>query len=83
MTRVDEVRERLDTFEEYDPALGGFRAGVYRLGKRTVAVNRPTSENLPERVDEDALKEILADQPKPTGPPIKAGTDSPKPSSAS
>ncbi len=122
MAQGDEVRERLDTFEDDEPALGGYLAGVYRLGERTVAVNRPVGENLPERVDQDALKQLLDGtpftlfendnsksdlvaeawraflvavllfllaeallclQPKPTGPPIKAGTTAPKPSSAS
>ena len=117
MTKNDEVRERLDTFEDYDPALGAYRAGVYRLGKRTVAVNRPAGESSPGRIDQDALDQLLKDtpytlfandhkkndlvaeawrafliavllfllaeallclQPKPTGPPIKAGTSAPK-----
>ena len=58
-TRNDEVRERLDTFEDYDPALGAYRAGVYRLGERTVAVNRPASENSPVRVNNEALDTLL------------------------
>ncbi|MFT6865161.1 MAG: hypothetical protein ACJAVK_003735, partial [Akkermansiaceae bacterium] len=58
-TRNDEVRERIDTYEDYDPALGSYRAGVYRLGERTVAVNRPASENSPLRVDKETLDELL------------------------
>jgi hypothetical protein len=58
MTRNDEVRERLDTFEDYDPSLGGYRAGVYRLGERTVAVNRPAGENSPDRLDVEALDQL-------------------------
>ncbi len=58
-TRNDEVRERLDTLEDFDPALGPYRSGVYRLGERIVAVNRPASENSPLRLDEDALDQLL------------------------
>jgi len=58
-TRNDEVRERIDTYGDYDPALGSYRAGVYRLGERTVAVNRPASENSPLRVDKETLDELL------------------------
>ena len=57
--RDDEVRERLDTFEDYEPALEHYRAGVYRLGNRTIAVNRPSEENSPTRIDEEALDELL------------------------
>lgn len=57
--RDDEIRERLDTFEGYEPALEHYRAGVYRLGNRTIAVNRPSEENSPTRIDEEALDELL------------------------
>ena len=57
--RDDEIRERLDTFEDYVPALEHYRAGVYRLGNRTIAVNRPSEENSPTRIDEEALDELL------------------------
>ena len=57
--RDDEIRERLDTFEDYEPALEHYRAGVYRLGNRTIAVNRPSEENSPTRIDEEALDELL------------------------
>lgn len=60
MAKGDEVRERLDSFEDFEPALGGYRAGVYRLGERTVAVNRPVGENFPERVEQSALEQLLA-----------------------
>ncbi|MDA7891983.1 BatA domain-containing protein [Akkermansiaceae bacterium] len=57
--RGDEVRERLDSFEDYEPALGAYRAGVYRLGERVVAVNRPAAENSPLRLDNEALDTLL------------------------
>lgn len=55
----DEVRSRLDTFEDFDPALEHYRAGVYRLGERVIAVNRPDSESAPDRVDKETLDELL------------------------
>ena len=62
-TRGDEVRTRLDTLEDFEPSLGSYRSGVYRLGERTVAVNRPVDENSPLRIDEDALDQLLEDTP--------------------
>lgn len=58
-TRNDEVRERIDSYEDYEPSQGSYRAGVYRLGERTVAVNRPASENSPLQIDEETLGELL------------------------
>lgn len=57
--RGDEVRDRLDAFEDYEPALGAYRAGVYRLGERVIAVNRPAAENSPLRVNGEALDALL------------------------
>lgn len=57
--RNDEVRDRLDAFEDYEPALESYRSGVYRLGERIVAVNRPSAENSPLRVDVEALDALL------------------------
>lgn len=57
--RGNEIRDRLDAFEDYEPALGSYRAGVYRLGERVIAVNRPTAENSPLRVNEEALDTLL------------------------
>ena len=58
-TQGDEVRERLDTLDDFDPALGSYRSGVYRLGERIVAVNSPASENSPLRLDQDSLDKLL------------------------
>ena len=55
----NEIRDRLDAFEDYEPALGSYRAGVYRLGERVIAVNRPAAENSPLRVNEEALDTLL------------------------
>ncbi len=57
--RGDEVRDRLDGFEDYEPALGSYRAGVYRLGERIVAVNRPAEESSPLRLDKEAIGTLL------------------------
>ena len=57
--RGNEIRDRLDAFEDYEPALGSYRAGVYRLGERVIAVNRPAAENSPLRVNEEALDTLL------------------------
>ncbi len=57
--RGDEARDRLDAFEDYEPALGAYRAGVYRLGERVIAVNRPAAENSPLRVNGEALDTLL------------------------
>jgi hypothetical protein len=41
----DEIRSRVDNFAEADPTNADYHAAVYRLGERTVAVNRPTGED--------------------------------------
>lgn len=55
----EESRTRLDTFEDFEPALGPYRSGVYRLGERVVAVNRPIDETDPAKVDEETRGELL------------------------
>lgn len=59
----DEDRERLDSFEDDEPALGQLRAGVYRLGQRTLAVNRPSSEKAGLRMEQASLERLLEDTP--------------------
>ncbi|MDB4386817.1 BatA domain-containing protein [Akkermansiaceae bacterium] len=61
MTKNDEIRERLDTFEDYEPSLTHYRSGIYRLGERIVAVNRKSDESGIEVVTEDGLKDLLGD----------------------
>ena len=56
-----EVRSRLDSYEDYEPSLGPYRSGVYRLGERTVAVNRPSTEGDLERINEDTREKMLGD----------------------
>ena len=60
-TKNDEIRERLDTFEEHDASHEHYRSGVYRLGERVVAVNRAPAESSPEKVSEDGLRELLGE----------------------
>lgn len=59
----DEVRSRLDSFEDYAPSQNHYRAGVYRLGERIIAANRDPDETSPERVTEDGLETLLKDTP--------------------
>ena len=59
----DEIRSRLDSFEDFDPSQAHFRAGVFRLGERVVAVNRDADEASPERVTEEGLEKILEGTP--------------------
>ena len=61
LTKNDEVRERLDTFEDHDPSQEHYRSGIYRLGERIVAVNREPSESSAEAITEDGLKDLLGD----------------------
>ncbi|MGC6425922.1 MAG: BatA domain-containing protein [Akkermansiaceae bacterium] len=63
MTKNDEIRSRLDSFEEFDPSQEHFRAGVFRLGERTVAANRTSAETSPETVSDKGLTELLKDTP--------------------
>ena len=62
-TQGDEVRERLDHLEPFDPALESYRSGIYRLGERTLAVNRPPGESQAERIDRSTLEQLLKDSP--------------------
>ncbi len=57
--RDGEIRTRLDSAGESDPANADYRAGVYRLGERTIAVNRPASESDPEKINPATLDQIL------------------------
>lgn len=58
-TRNDEVRRRLDDYEDLQPALAPFRGGVYQLGERLLAVNRNPAEDQLELLDEESLDELL------------------------
>ena len=56
-----ESRNRLDEATTPDPANANQEAGVFRLGDRLLAVNRPPQEDTPEILTRDALDALLAD----------------------
>jgi hypothetical protein len=54
-----ETRQRLDDFGTPDPANARYEAGVYRLGERLLAINRPPKEDSPEIISREALDVAL------------------------
>ncbi|MBK1881171.1 BatA domain-containing protein [Luteolibacter pohnpeiensis] len=54
-----EIRERIDDYGTPDPANAAYESGVYRLGSRVVAVNRPAAEDAPELLTRDELDDVL------------------------
>ncbi len=54
-----EIRARLDLTQKSDPANAAYLTGIYRLGTRVLAINRPPAEDRLERVDQVVLNEIL------------------------
>ena len=54
-----ETRQRLDDLSAPDPANSAYEAGVWRLGDRVLAVNRPASEDLPEALPHETLGRLL------------------------
>ena len=54
-----ETRTRLDDYGSPDPANAGFDAGVYKLGDRLMALNRPPAEDAPEVVSRDGIASSL------------------------
>ena len=58
----DEIRSRIDSYlDGDDPGNSDFEAGVYRLGERVIAVNRPPAEDSPETLTGADLDAALAD----------------------
>ena len=55
-----ETRTRLDDQDTPDPANADYLAGVFRLGERLLALNRPPQEDAPEVLTRDALDVVLA-----------------------
>lgn len=55
-----ETRTRLDDHDTADPANAEYEAGVFRLGDRLLALNRPPAEDTPEILTRDALDSVLA-----------------------
>jgi hypothetical protein len=54
-----ESRRRLDDFGTPDPANAEHEAGVFRLGERLLAVNRPPQEDAPEILSRESLDAVL------------------------
>lgn len=58
-TLAGETRTRLDDHGTKDSANAAFEAGVFRLGERLVALNRPAAEDAPEILAREALDAAL------------------------
>lgn len=56
----EEIRSRIDTYTEGDPANADHEAGVYLFGERTIAVNRPSEEDSLEQTSTPDLNMALA-----------------------
>ena len=54
-----EIRSRLDDHGSPDPANAEFEAGIFRLGERLLALNRPPQEDTPEILTREALDAVL------------------------
>ena len=54
-----ETRTRLDDYGTPDPANADYEAGIFRLGERLLALNRPTREDDPEILGREQLDTVL------------------------
>ncbi|NQX00259.1 BatA domain-containing protein [bacterium] len=54
-----ETRTRLDDYGTPDPANAAYEAGVFRLGERLLAINRPAQEDNPEILTREQLDQAL------------------------
>lgn len=55
-----ETRKRLDDSETADPANAEYEAGIFRLGDRLLAINRPPEEDAPEILSHELLDSVLS-----------------------
>ncbi len=55
-----ETRTRLDDYGTPDPANAAYEAGVFKLGDRLLAFNRPAAEDTPEIASKEALDTSLS-----------------------
>ena len=56
----EEIRSRIDSYADGDPGNASYEAGVYRLGERTMAVNRPVAEDSLELLTNGELETALS-----------------------
>lgn len=54
-----EARTRLDDYGTPDPSNGAWDAGIYKLGDRLMALNRPLAEDAPEIVSHEGIAASL------------------------
>ena len=54
-----EIRSRIDDYGIQDPANVAYEAGIFRLGERLLAVNRPAQEDDPEILTREQLDQAL------------------------
>ncbi|RYD23385.1 MAG: hypothetical protein EOP88_04340 [Verrucomicrobiaceae bacterium] len=54
-----ETRTRIDDYGTPDPANIAYEAGIFRLGERVIAVNRPAQEDNPEVLSRESLDQAL------------------------
>ncbi|MES2474770.1 MAG: BatA and WFA domain-containing protein [Verrucomicrobiota bacterium] len=57
--RPGESRTHLDDYGTPDPANAAYEAGIFRLGERVIAINRPALENDPEILTREQLDQAL------------------------
>lgn len=57
--RASEARSRLDDYGAPAPSNEAYEAGIHRFGERTLALNRPVSEDEPEILSRDDLNSVL------------------------
>lgn len=58
-TLPGEARQRIDDYGSPDAGNANHEAGIYRLGERLLAINRPASEDNPEVLSREALDAAL------------------------
>lgn len=54
-----ETRTRIDDYGTPDPANIAYESGIFRLGERVIAVNRPAQEDNPEILSRESLDHAL------------------------
>ncbi len=54
-----ETRTRIDDYGTPDPANAAYESGIFRLGERVIAANRPAQEDNPEILSRESLDHAL------------------------